>query len=411
MRTLFAQPGYARLFAGTAAATIGDSLLLLVLAIWVKDLTGSDGAAGITLFFYGAPMLAAPLFGMLVDRFRNRPFLVVANVVNATFLIPLAFVGGSADVWLIYLTALLLGVGSTVDSPALNGLLKRMLPAELLVQANSASQTVQQGMRLAGPLVGAGLYLVGGGIVVAAVDAACLLIAAATIWSLRVEEPKPAPRPAESRWLPEILAGFRFVAADGALKRITLGMFLAGCAIGAVESVGFALTDKGLGQPPEFISVIVTVMGIGGLLGGLTAAKVVTRLGEVAAAALSMALIALTCLVWVIPQTVVVLVITPVVGYALPILVVAANTLVQRRSPQELIGRVSSVTNQSISVPQVFSIALGALLVSVLDYRFVLLGMAVLFGASAVYLFLGRRLSRDTGATPEPEVSAEAATA
>lgn len=43
---------------------IGDSLMLIVLAIWVKGLTGSNGAAGLTFFFMALPLLAAPVAGI-----------------------------------------------------------------------------------------------------------------------------------------------------------------------------------------------------------------------------------------------------------------------------------------------------------------------------------------------------------
>ncbi|MGH3446361.1 MAG: hypothetical protein ACRDQA_16700 [Nocardioidaceae bacterium] len=48
MRRLFRQPGFLVLFVGLVASMLGDSLLLIVLAIWVKELTGSAGAAGLT---------------------------------------------------------------------------------------------------------------------------------------------------------------------------------------------------------------------------------------------------------------------------------------------------------------------------------------------------------------------------
>lgn len=391
MRAVFKQPGYPQLFTGTATATVGDSLMLLVLAIWVKDLTGSNGAAGLTMFFLGAPMLAAPLFAMFVDRFPHRPFLVVANLVNAVFLIPLFFVDGSGDVWLVYLTAFLLGVGSTVDGPALNGLLKKVLPADMLVEANGLSQTVRQGMRLAGPLVGAGIYLFGGGMAVAVVNAVCLILAAVAIGFVPIREKAVAPR--TNRWRSELVAGFKFLGGQAGLRRASLGLLLAGGSLGSIEAVGFAIVDDGLGRSPEFISVIVTVMGVGGLLGGVFAARTVKRLGELATAGLALGMIAVTTAVWIVPNVVSVLAAAPMIGAALPLMVVSATTLVQRVSPTEIIGRVSSAMDQSFAVPQVASVALGALLVTAVDYRLVLVGMTVMLAVAAGYLYVGRKLT------------------
>lgn len=49
MREAFQIPGFARLYAALTASALGDSVLLLVLSMWVKTLTGSNGQAGLTL--------------------------------------------------------------------------------------------------------------------------------------------------------------------------------------------------------------------------------------------------------------------------------------------------------------------------------------------------------------------------
>lgn len=70
MLAVLRRPDFRMLFAGVVATMVGESALLLVLAIWVKDLTGSSSLAGLTLFMIVAPALAAPVLGWVVDRFR-----------------------------------------------------------------------------------------------------------------------------------------------------------------------------------------------------------------------------------------------------------------------------------------------------------------------------------------------------
>ena len=50
VRKAFGYPGFTRLFVGITVSAFGDSVMLLVLSIWVKTLTGSNAAAGITFF-------------------------------------------------------------------------------------------------------------------------------------------------------------------------------------------------------------------------------------------------------------------------------------------------------------------------------------------------------------------------
>jgi MFS family permease len=82
MRAAFAQPGFTRLFAGLTTSMLGDSIMLLVLSIWVKTLTGSSAMAGFTFFFMCIPAIFAPFVGVWLDRIRRKPMLVWGNVLS-----------------------------------------------------------------------------------------------------------------------------------------------------------------------------------------------------------------------------------------------------------------------------------------------------------------------------------------
>jgi predicted MFS family arabinose efflux permease len=73
-------------------------------------------------------------------------------------------------------------------------------------------------------------------------------------------------------------------------------------------------------------------------------------------------------------------------GAAIPPIVVAVITLLQRLAPARLQGRVYAALEVSLTGPQTAGIAIGAALVGVVDYRFILIGSAVLLAASAVTL-------------------------
>jgi hypothetical protein len=74
-------------------------------------------------------------------------------------------------------------------------------------------------------------------------------------------------------------------------------------------------------------------------------------------------------------------------------LIVALNTLIQRRTPGPLLGRVAAASEALISGPQAVSIGMGAVLVGVLDYRLLFLAMGAGMAAVAAFLWLGRWLS------------------
>ncbi len=90
-----------------------DSVLAIILAVWVKDLTGSNGAAGLVFAALGLPALASPFLGQLADRVSRRRMLVATYLVGAVVLLALLLVRGPGQVWLVLLvTVVYSGSGS-----------------------------------------------------------------------------------------------------------------------------------------------------------------------------------------------------------------------------------------------------------------------------------------------------------
>jgi hypothetical protein len=145
MRDLVRRPDFRLLFGGLVASMTAESILLLALAIWVKDLTGSDGMAGATIFAVVAPMTLAPIVGWVVDRFRRRPFFIAANLVTAVLLSPLFAVHDRGDVWIAYVVAALYGLSYIALSATLNGLIQEIVPGGSLARPTARCRPSSRG--------------------------------------------------------------------------------------------------------------------------------------------------------------------------------------------------------------------------------------------------------------------------
>ena len=240
------------------------------------------------------------------------------------------FVRDENDVWLIWVVAFLYGVSFVVLPAALNGLLKELLPDDLLVDANSSLATIKEGYRLFGPLVGAAIFATAGGWLVAVIDAATFAVAGLLIATIKVTEtPAPARTPS-GRTSSVVSVSW---SATGCSATSSLGLAISILVIGFFESSIYALMDA-FDKPPTFSGVFVTCQGVGAVIGGLTASRVVRRLGEVAACALGLtALAAATIVCAAAPTLTLVLVGAGICGVGLPWTFVAFTTLMQRRSP------------------------------------------------------------------------------
>jgi MFS family permease len=398
MKTILRRTDVRLLLTGQSLSMFGDWMMIIVLGIWTKVLTGSNGAAGLVFFVFALTGLVSPLGGLLVDRVRKRPLMIGTHLALAGIMCLLLLVHDRGDVWLLYLVTLLYGLGGDIFASARQSMLKAMLPDEVLGDANGLLQSVREGMRLVAPLAGAGLYAVAGGSVVALVDAATFVLSAATLVALPFVEPPAAV--AEHRFLREATAGIVHIWHDDVLRRLTIGTAGTMLVIGFSETLIFAITQA-LGRPASFIGVLGTLQGVGSIAGGLTAGRMLRRLGDLRTLGIGIVLFAVGDLLWLILSLPVVLVAMAIAGCGIVWAVVALSTAYQRRSPQHVQGRVAAASNMLFSVPQTISIATGAALISVVDYRVEIVAMAIGTVLSAAYL-LTRRLR-------EPETTLELA--
>ena len=397
MKTLLARKDVRLLFAGQTFSMIGDWMMFIVLGIWAKTLTGSSSAAGLVFFVLALSGLIAPLGGLVVDRLPKRPLMIATHVVLAGVMCLLLLVDGRGDLWLLYAVTVLYGLGGDLFAASRGAMLKAMVPDELLGDANGAYQSIREGLRIVAPLAGAGIFAAFGGHAVALVDSSTFLISAATLVALPFAEPPAAPK--EHHFLREISAGLSHIVRVRLLRQLTIGVAAAMFVAGFSETLIFAVTSDALHRSPSFVGVIGTCQGVGSIAGGVTSAWLLRRVGDLRLAGLGIALFGIGSFFWMIPSTPVVLASTAIAGAGIVWAVVSLATAYQRRSPGHVQGRVAAAANMLFSVPQVIGIALGAALITVVDYRVEIVAMAVVFLVAAGYL-----LTRAAEELPRVEV-------
>jgi MFS family permease len=366
---------------GQSLSLLGDTALWLALAVWAKDLTGSNSAAGRVVVCIAAPQLLSPLAGMLVDRVRRRPLLLAVNLGTAAVLLPLVAAGDR--VWVVYSVAVAYGLSYTLLGAGQSALLTTIVPQELLAEANAFLQTAREGLRFVAPVAGAGLYAVAGGGAVAVLDAATFAIAACCLAALRIREPKPEPH--GEPWRRAVAAGARHLSATRPLREMVLACGIVLLVLGFGETLNFAIVD-GLHRPASFVGVLMFAQGLGAVTGAATATRAMRRAGELRAAGIGIALLAAGTLLLASATLPVALAGKVLFGFGLPWVVVGLMTLLQRLTPPHLQGRAYSASELVLGAPQTLSVAAGAALVTVLDYRVLLLGETLTIAVAAAYL-------------------------
>ncbi|WP_030868979.1 MFS transporter [Streptomyces sp. NRRL S-37] len=156
---------YRLFFLGQVVSNIGTWMQRIAQDWLVLSLTGSSAAVGITTALQFLPMLLFGLYGgVLVDRLRKRPTLLVTQTAMALTSLVLAALTltGRVEVWHIYVAAFALGLATVVDNPARQSFVSELVGPGQLQNAVSLNSANFQSARLVGPAV-AGLLITGVG--------------------------------------------------------------------------------------------------------------------------------------------------------------------------------------------------------------------------------------------------------
>jgi len=380
-------PTFRRLVAGWTFSNFGDSVLFLTLAIWAKDLTGSDAAAGLVFLFLGLPVFLAPFAGQVADRYSRKRLVILSNLAAGIIVLSLFFVDGPGQLWLIYLVTFLYGLLNYVTGAAGSGLVRDMLSDDQLASGNGILNTIDQGLRLLSPLVGAGAYALFGGFAISVVTFASLMVAAVIMSTLRIEESTPEKE--QVTFWQEVSAGARHIRSVPVLTRVTLALGFAFAMTGLANTTIFAVIEQGLGRGSEFFGVLAAIQGGGSVAGGVTAALLIRKWGERSVVAIGLAMLGAGIGLCIVPNLAVVMAGHVLAGISIPWFVVGFATLRQRLTPARLQGRVSSASAMALNGPQAVGTAMGAVLIGVVDYRVLMTVMGVSVALAALPVLPG----------------------
>ncbi|WP_077798508.1 MFS transporter [Streptomyces sp. JHA26] len=369
--------------AGVVVSGFGTSALWLAAGVWVKDLTGSDGLAALSMLAMWAPTLLGPVLGTLADRVRRRPLLIATGLLPAC-LLPTLFAVDSPDaLWLLFAVLLVYGAAGVVQDAAESALVTAAVDPGLLGDFNGLRTTAGEGVKLVAPPAGAGLYAAYGGPGVALLDAATFVVATGVYAALRVRETPPR-RPAATWWR-HTAEGARHLWGHPRLRPLVLAGGVTMLCAGVNGATTYAVVDA-LGHSPAYAGALYAVQGAGSVAVGVLAGPAVRRLGGRRFAAAGLALFAVAVTVRAAPYDAVVLASGAAIGAGLPAVLIAALTAVQRETPDALLGGVTATAGSLVLAPNVLGLAVGAALVDLADLRLLLpvVGAVLLGTATAL---------------------------
>jgi MFS family permease len=152
--------------------------------------------------------------------------------------------------------------------------------------------------------------------------------------------------------------------------------------------------------------VLSSLQGVGAIAGGLTAPRLLRRIGDVWLVGIGMPVFAFGDFTFVSSNLPLILIGIALAGIGVSWVIVGVFTALQVRTPLRLQGRVASAADLLISTPQTVSIAAGAALITLVDYRVLVVAEAAAVLLCGLYL-----LSRKRAPIPAAPIAAPAPSA
>lgn len=275
-RAALSYPAFRTMFIGSFASNVGTWMQNVVLPAYVYQRTGKASVVALLVFAQLGPLLLLAIpGGVIADRFDRRNWLIAMQTVQLVFsaaLAPLA--SHNSAIWALFMVQLGVGIGNALNAPAWSAALPTLVHRQDLSGAISLNSTMINGSRVVGPIIVAGLSVVG---VTTAqfflINAATYLFVIAALASVHFDSPRVVHHETGRRLL---TSGMRLVRDNPVSLRILLA--LTSFSLISLPYVGLfpaiARLNFGIIERSTTYNWLYATWGLGACLGGLAVGTV-----------------------------------------------------------------------------------------------------------------------------------------
>jgi MFS transporter, DHA3 family, tetracycline resistance protein len=342
---------YRLLITAVSLSIFAEGMWAVVMALQVIELDNDPASLSLVATCLGAGLVAFVLVGGLAaDRISQRAIIIAVEVVNVIAVAAIAALGfvGALRIWHMAVAAAALGIAAAFFFPAYSAILPRILPADQLLAANGVEGVVRPvfqraiGPALAGLVVGATFPSLGSA-VVAALFAVGLALLVATRPAMKT--PLQQPDQEHPRLLRDLRDGFVFVLGTPWLLWTLLfaSMFVL-LVLGPIEVLLPFIANQRFEDGAQTYGFILAFFGIGSALGALAVSSrrlprryLTVMMTMWSVGSVPLVIVGITSLFPLMAAATFVIGVTDGAG------MVIWGTLLQRRVPTAMLGRVSSL--------------------------------------------------------------------
>jgi MFS family permease len=414
--SVFRNPALRKIQLALLGSLVGDWAYATAVSVFAY---GVGGAKAVGLYFtvrLALMAVAAPFLSTLADRLPRKSLMIGCDLVRFALVAAAALcLWADTPAWPVFVLAGLASLASSAFRPAQNAWMPALADSpEELTAANGSASTLESLSFFLGPALGAFLLTLADIPTVFMVNAATYLWSAALVASIRPRPGALAPATASkdladeeatpSGFLRESVAGFGTVRRDRNILMVTCLLCAQTIVAGASAVFGVVLAVEVLESGAKGVGYIDAAFGVGAIIGGLVAIGRARKRRLASDMAIGVVVWSIPLLaIWASPTPVVVFAVIILMGIGNPLVDVNFATILQRITPDEVMGRVFGTVEGAC----IATMALGSLIMPFLIEEFGLgrgLGLLGIVTSVLVLPWVPRVLSLDRDLAVPPGV-------
>ncbi|HET7577693.1 MAG TPA: MFS transporter [Bacillales bacterium] len=408
-RELLKNRPYLFLISAQTVSNLGDWLTLLALsALLGLKWQASPLAISIAFLCLTVPSIACgPFSGVIADRMDRKTLMILTDLFRAAVVIGVIF---SSQLWEVYVLLCIKSIFSSLFEPAKEGKLREIVPNEWMQSAVATSELVNNGAKIAGPVL-SGVFVATLGIKGSFyLDSASFLLSAILIIGVPITKGASQEAAEKTAFFKQFSEGFAFLREKRTLY-VGLAVFALVILFLQIPDTQFIVLLREV--PGHAIHLLGYIMAASGA--GMIIASIILNKKEIRSYLLALSLSTIGMgipfafygllihlpIFWV---TVLFILFSLIVGFSFGMALIPFNVMVQKQTPERITGRVFGTINSVATLATVIGMSAGGIISEFagVTHNFIFAGsVLVIIG---VIVFLSRK-----GLEKEKKVSGQSA--
>lgn len=428
---------FALLWSGQSISVIGDATFTTTLIFWIATSLAKNqswaplAVSGIFLAMSVPTMVVGPIAGVFADRWDKRRTMLQMDAARALLVLLLLLVTillfKSLIVWqltTIYTIVALMNICTQFFNPSRFSLIDAIVDKPHLARASGLSQTVNSLATIVGPSLATLLFFRLGVQWALLLNALSFVASFVAILLIRApHRPSPKTSTQKNLFFSELGEGIRFSMRSRVLVTLAITGILITLGSGALSALGIFFVTQNLHASAQVFGFLNSAYGVGAIAGAIATGLLAQRLGIVRTFWLSVLLAGMALLLYArLTNFTLALSVVFLIGIFISAVNVVVTPLVLQTTPQELLGRASSVLGLFLSLAAALSFTFAGYLDSVVLRNFhitvfgmsigpvdtIYMGAGILVIASGFYALLNlRRITLTQKPAPQPVAAME----